>query len=970
MRAPAAPDWRRDAQPGQHKRGILAPAKTTVCMRAGTCLGPYEITASLGAGGMGEVYQARDRRLARDVAIKVVAAHSSDAPQARERFEREARSVAGLQHPNICTIYDVGDADGRAFIVMELLHGETLQQRLRRGPLDLPAFLDMAIALADGLHAAHAAGIVHRDIKPANIFLTERGPKILDFGLAKAFLATEPMSAAETRAMLTESGTTVGTIAYMSPEQLRGEPADARSDLFSLGLVLYEMATGRSPFAGTTSAAIGGAILHEAPLPPRKLRADVPEALDQLVLKALEKDPDLRYQTAADMRADLQRQRRSTDVKTGAASGAAAVTAPHRSTRLRWAAGAAVLVAVAAAGYWSYFTRSTPTLTESDTIVLGDFTNTTGDAVFDDALRQGLIVQLQQSPYLHVLPDQRVRRVLTLMGQPPDAKLTPATALEVCQRSSSAALVGGSIASLGSQYVLGLRATDCRSGELLDTQQSQVTGKEEVLGALSEMARAFRMQAGESLAMIRTHEKPLQEATTASLEALKAYSAARSSGLGCAGQIPLLNRAIELDLEFALVHASLGVCYSGTGQRQLSIESATRAYQLRQRASDPERFFIEYAYERDVTGDLEKAFQGVSVWAETYPRDLNAHGLRGGFSAHGTGRYEDVLTSSQRALAIDPDFVFAHSEAVSANMFLDRFDAAKRALQRAGAVLETPDFMLGYYIAMLDDDVAAMDRFAAHVTNSSELHLLQHAQSLAAARIGQLGRARTLTREAVVAAEGLGLREIAAVYQSAAAVWEAFSGNQSAARQRAVTALDMSNGRDVTYAGGFALALAGEITRAESLANDLERHYPRDTLVRFTYVPTLRALVALARNQPAMAIELLQANVRYERAVPATAFNFFFGSLYPVYVRGQAYAASGQHQRAAAEFQKILDHPGLMMGDPAGARARLDKARSLARSGDQAAARSAYQDFLALWENADVDVPILAQAKAESAKLP
>ena len=503
-------------------------------MRAGVRLGPYEITASLGAGGMGEVYQARDGRLGRDVAIKIVAAHSTDAPQARERFEREARSVAGLQHPNICAIYDVGDADGRAFIVMELLHGETLQQRLRRGPIDLPAFLDIAIALADGLHAAHAAGIVHRDIKPANIFLTAHGPKILDFGLAKADLrATVPASAAETLAMLTESGRTVGTIAYMSPEQLRGEAADARSDLFSLGMVLYEMATGRSPFAGATSAAIGGAILHEEPRPPRSLRPDVPDALDQILLKALEKDRDLRYQSAADIRADLQRLRRSSGVKTGEIPAATAVTAPHRSRRLLWVGIAAVLAAVSAAGYWSYFTRSTPALTETDTIVLGDFANTTGDAVFDDALRQGLIVQLQQSPYLHVLPDRRVRRVLTMMGQPPDAKMTSAVALEVCQRSSSAVVIDGSIASLGSQYVLGLTATDCRSGELLDTQQSQVPGKENVLGALSEMASAFRRRAGESLAMIRTHEKPLQEATTASLEALKAYSDARRVGSGC-----------------------------------------------------------------------------------------------------------------------------------------------------------------------------------------------------------------------------------------------------------------------------------------------------------------------------------------------------------------------------------------------------------------------------------------------------
>ena len=606
-------------------------------------------------------------------------------------------------------------------------------------------------------------------------------------------------------------------------------------------------------------------------------------------------------------------------------------------------------------------------MNETDTIVLGDFANTTGDAVFDDALRQGLIVQLQQSPYLHVLPDRRVRRVLTMMSQPPDAKLTSAIALEVCQRTSSAAVIDGSIASLGSQYVLGLTATDCRSGERLDTQQSQVPGKENVLGALSDMASAFRRRAGESLAMIRTHEKPLQEATTASLEALKAYSDARRAP-GCAG-IPLLQRAVTLDPEFALAHASLGPCYSSTGQRQLAIQSATRAYELRHRATDRERFFIEYAYDRDVTGDLEKAFQGVTLWTQTYPRDLDAHGLRGGFSAHGTGRYEEVLASTERALAIDPDFAFAHSQTVSANMWLDRFDAAKRPLQRAGTLLDPNTLALGYYIAMLEQDAAAMDRLATRIKESPDPYLLQHAQSLAAARAGQLRRARTLAREAFDSVEGPGLREIAAGFESAVAVWEAFSGNLLAGRQRAATALGISNGRDVTYASGFGLALAGDVTRAEALANDLERQYPRDTLVRFTYVPTLRALSALARNEPAVAIELLRANIPYERAVPATAFNLFFGNLYPVYVRGQAYAASGQHQQAAAEFQKILDHPGLMMGDPAGARARLEKARSLARAGNVAAARTAYEDFLALWKDADLDVPILAQAKADYAKL-
>ncbi len=922
---------------------------------------------------MGEVYKARDERLARDVAIKLLAAHSTDSIRARERFKREAQAVAALQHPNICTIYDVGEsADGRVFIVMELLQGETLQQRIAHGPLDQRVILEIGAALADAVQAAHSAGIVHRDIKPANILLTSHGPKILDFGIVKADAHVSPGQATaaelETRALLTDAGSIVGTVAYMSPEQLRGEEVDARTDLFSFGLMLYEMAIGRPAFAGS-SAVVGAAILHQQPTPLRTIRPDLSEGFEQVVLKALEKDRQLRYQTAADVRADLQRQQRSTDERAAASSGVAAPP-PLRSKRALLSGTAAALAAVIAAGYWAFFRPDAPKLTETDTIVLGDFSNTTGDAVFDDALRQGLIVQLQQSPFLHVLSDQRVRRVITMMGLPPDARLTPTVALEVCERSSSAAVIEGSIASLGNQYVLGLRATDCQSREVFDTQQSQVPSKEDVLSALSGMARAFRARAGESLAMIQTHEKPLQEATTASIEALKAYSATSAPGFGgCEARIPAFERAVELDPDFALAHAGLSVCYSGTGQRQLAIQSAIRAYELRQRTTDPERFFIEYAYDRDVTGDLERAFQTVTRWSQTYPRDLNAHALRGGYSAHGTGRYEDVIQSATRALAIDPASVFAHSESVSGNMFLDRLDIAKGAFQRSGPVVDPRALALGYYIALIEHDTATIERVAAQFKDSSDPPLLRHAQSLALARTGQLERARTLAREAIDATDALGRRETAAVYASAAAVWEAWSGNQSTARGLAAKALNMSSGRDVSYATGFAVALAGDTTRSESLANDLERRFPRDTIVRFTYVPTLRALAAVARHEPARAVELLQANVAYERAVPPTAFNFFFGSLYPVYVRAQAYAASGQHRQAIAEFQKIIDHRGLMMGDPAGARALLEKARSLTRSGDRIGARAAYQEFLLLWKDADPDVPVLAQAQAEYAKL-
>ncbi len=932
-------------------------------MRVGTRLGPYEITASLGAGGMGEVYAARDHRLGRDVAIKVIAPDSTDALDATERFEREARAIAALQHPNICTIHDVGEVDGQAYIVMERLHGETLRQRLQRGPLELATVVDIGIALADALHVAHLAGIVHRDIKPANIFLTERGPKMLDFGLATSDGRSTDgrTSATETKALLTHTGAVLGTMAYMSPEQLRGERVDARTDLFSLGLVLYEMAVGKPAFPGATGAEIGAAILHQPPASLQRIHPSVPAWFEDVVLKALEKDRNFRYQSAGDLRADLLRRTRPGDLT------ATAKTAP-RWPRWPLAAVATVLISVTAAASWWYVTRAraTPRLTDSDTIVVSDFTNATGDTVFDDALRHGLIVQLQQSPFLQVLSDQRAHRVLTMMGQSPDAALTTAVSLQVCQRTNSAAVIEGSIASLGRQYVLGLRATDCRSGDLLDSQQAQAAGKEDVLGALSDIVKAFRERAGESLATIQRHDKPLPEATTRSVEALKAYATGQT--LTCEGRLRHYQRAIELDPDFALAHAGLAPCLGAAGRRQLARESVTRAYELRARTTDPERFFIEHQYEQAVNGDLEKAFQLTTVWTQTYPRDLNAHGFRSGLTAQGTGRYEEALQSFARALAIEPEFMFQHSNQAAAYMFQGRFDRVKDMVQRWGERLEPKTLVLRYYIALLEDDVAGMEQFIAWSQRGS-VHVAHHAQALAFARAGQLQRARAFVRDAFEEAEALGLHEAAAIYESAAATWEAFVGSESAARQRAERALRMSNERDVTYASGFALGLAGDLDRAASLANDLERRFPLDTLVRFHYAPTLRALVAIGQQQPARALELLQSNVRYEDAASTIAYSFFFGSLYPVYVRAQAYTAAGQHQPAAAELQKILDRPGLMMGDPAGARARLEKARALVRAGDRAAARTAYDEFLALWKEADADAPMLTQARAEYAAL-
>jgi len=914
----------------------------------------YRINARIGAGGMGVLYRAEDTRLGRPVALKFVSDQLARDPDALDRFAREARLASALNHPNICTVHDIGEHDGRAFIVMELLEGTTLKDRLAAGPLSMKAALDVATQLATALDAAHTAGIIHRDIKPENVFL---GPhdhvKVLDFGLARSRPATP--HADMTTMVGTRQGVVMGTPAYMSPEQARGDTVDHRADIWSFGLVLYEMVKGSRPAQAV------------------RLRVEASPELERIVSKCLETDRDLRYQHTADLRTDLERLRRGQDA-TAMESDPPAVP---RGRRTPWPAigGAAAVVVAAAVAGAIYNSRPAP-LTDTDTIVLAEFANTTGDPVFDDTLRQGLAVQLQQSPFLSLISDERIRRTLPLMNEPADARLTPEIARVVCIRTGGAAVLAGSIAALGSQYVLGLRATDCGTGDILADEQAQATRKEDVLSTLSEMATRFRTRVGESLATVERYSTPL-EVTTPSLDAFHAYSAGMKASLAGSITAPsLFQRAIEIDPEFALAHANLGFRTAGLGESALARPSLLRAHELRDRASDRERFYIDTLYDRDFTGNLERERRTLETWAETYPRDVSAHTLLAGLALSSTGQYDLAIAATDRALALDPDHTPAYANRAFNQVSLNRLDdalltvrlAAERKLESAALLL------IPYYVAFLRGDVDELARSAAVARKSPrDEDNVAHLEALAMARSGRLRDARKLSASAVEIADRAGRRERAGLFEAARAVWEAFYGNGTAARQSAGVALELGKGgREVDYAAAFALAVAGDATQSQALAEILARGFPEDTSVQSMYLPALRALFHLSAPTPdaAAAIEALQTASRYDLALGRIGFIARFGGLYPIYVRGLAYLAAGQPAEAAGEFQRIVDHRSIVLFDPMDAMARLQLARSLTLSSETVRAKRVYEDLLMLWANSDADVPVIEQARTEYARLP
>jgi tetratricopeptide (TPR) repeat protein len=940
----------------------------------------YRLLNHLGEGGMGVVYRAEDLRLGREVAVKLLRTEAIGSSEWLARFEREARLASSLKHPHICTIHELGEHEGQPFIVMELLEGRTVRQMVQEGPLPIDAMLDLARQIAQALDAAHRRGIIHRDIKPANLFITHGDHlKVVDFGLAKLAEAgtpvvlespSSPTVAADGPADLTRTGSTVGTASYMSPEQATGQPVDARTDLFSLGSVLYEMATGRRAFGGDDIPLIVMRIVNGILIPPRSINEHIPESVEAIILKLMAVNPQDRYQTAAELLVDLQSAVSRLNPGLDTRSAVAPAAAPDVARRFgRWtvpSVAAVLLLAGIAGGTW--LARRSTALTDRDSLLIGSFENTTGDPVFDETLLTALQVHLGQSPFLDLVPEQRIRETLDSMSRPPGERLTHEVAREICQRLNVKAMLEGSIAPLGTHFVVSLNATDCQTGESIARAQAEATSTERVLTELGVISSTMRTALGESLPSIEQFGVPIEQATTPSLTALKAYALGleeRRKGRELES-VAFFNQAIETDPEFVAAYTTLSTVYGAIGEWRRSEEFAQRAYNVRRRVSERERLFVTYQYHDRVSGNQEKAAEALELWKAAYPRDFRPVNALALIHVR-TGRYDRAIAEAQDALRRSPGHPFPLSNLAFALRAVGKYDEARKVAEEAVSlgVATTPTRRLLYQLGVATSDGSAATQLAWAKGRPREFDLIS-AQAQAAAFHGRLREATGLYQRASDMATARGLRGTASGYSAHIAWTEALYLNavQSADVRHAIGRVETEGDAPGTvprFRAGAAFGLAGIFDEAEALAAHAEGRYPESTFVRTVLVPSTRAAIALRQSRPDAAIEALKAAAPTELGTIA--------GLVPLFLRAEAYLQQGSYPEAIREYERVLANRGVDPLAPVIPLAHLGIGRARARVGDAAASRRAYEELFAVWKDADADLPILLAARTEYDRL-